>query len=78
MGPVTRLATGLATRQVARMVGGVAAGPVGMAMGLALPYVARTLGPAGMVGLAVGGWMMKRAIERREASAAAQVIDNMP
>lgn len=78
MGSVTRLATGLATRQVARMVGGVAAGPAGMALGLALPYVARTLGPAGMIGLAVGGWLMKNAIERRERAKTEQLVINMP
>jgi len=56
---------GLATRQVARGLGGAAAGPAGMVLGLALPYAARALGPAGMVGLAVGGWVMQRVLERR-------------
>jgi hypothetical protein len=65
MGPFSRMMTGLATRAVARAAGGVAAGPAGMAMGMALPYVVRALGPAGMVGMAVGGWVVKRTLKKR-------------
>lgn len=74
MGPVSRVVTGLATRQVARSVGGASAGPVGMALGLALPMVVRTLGPMGMVGLVVGGWAVKKVLERRAVQGPAPVV----
>ncbi len=69
MGLMTRLVTGLAARQVARSAAGSSAGPVGMAVGLALPMMVRTLGPAGMVGLAVGGWAVKKMLDKRAAAA---------
>lgn len=62
MGAVSRMVMGLATRQVVR---GAAAGPAAIVIGMALPYAARTLGPAGMVVLALGGWLMKRMLKRR-------------
>ncbi len=65
MGPVSRLVTTLASRSVARSVGGAGAGPVGIAIGLALPLAMRTLGPAGLIGMAVGGWAVRRVIDRR-------------
>ena len=64
MGPITRTVTKLSNKRVAGMVGG-ASGPAGIAMGLALPYVARALGPAGMVSLAIGGWVVGRLIDRQ-------------
>jgi hypothetical protein len=68
MGPIARLATSLATRQVARTLGGASAGPVGVVVGVALPMLVRALGPAGMVGLALGGMVVRRALERRQAN----------
>jgi hypothetical protein len=53
---VANIVTSLAGRAVAQTIGGAAAGPVGMVLGAALPFVARRLGPLGMVGLAVGAW----------------------
>ena len=49
------LVSAVAGRALARTVGGAAAGPAGAAIGMALPMVARRLGPLGMAGMAVGG-----------------------
>jgi uncharacterized protein YqgC (DUF456 family) len=50
----------VAGRALARTMGGVAAGPAGAIIGVALPFVARRLGPMGMVGLAIGAWAVNR------------------
>lgn len=52
-----------ATSLVARQIGGVAAGPAGAALGLALPFIARRLGPAGMIAMAVGAWAVTRLLD---------------
>jgi hypothetical protein len=63
-----RLIGATATSIIARQIGGVAAGPAGAALGIALPFVARRLGPMGMAAMAVGAWavtrLMKEAAER--------------
>jgi len=61
-----------ATSLVARQIGGVAAGPAGAILGMALPFVARRLGPAGMVALAVAAWAMKRVLDDEAKKAAAE------
>ena len=58
-----RLIGTTATSLVARQIGSVVAGPAGAVIGLALPFVARRLGPAGMVAMAVGAWTMKRILD---------------
>ncbi|GGI83118.1 hypothetical protein GCM10007973_19550 [Polymorphobacter multimanifer] len=72
------MVTALATRAVARSVGGVSAGPVGMAIGVALPTIVRTLGPAGMIGLVVGGWAVKKVVEKRDRAAADRLMPVAP
>ena len=52
-----------ATSLVARQIGGVAAGPTGAVLGMALPFVTRRLGPMGMVAMAVGAWAMARLLK---------------
>lgn len=61
-----------ATSLVARQIGGVAAGPAGAVLGMALPFIARRLGPAGMVALAVGAWAMKRVLDDQAMKAAGE------
>lgn len=61
------LVTTMAGRAVAERFGGASAGPAGMALGAALPFLARRLGPLGMVGLAVGAWAVGRAMEAKAA-----------
>ena len=58
-----RLIGTTATSLVARQIGSVTSGPAGAVLGLALPFVARRLGPAGMVAMAVGVWAMTRILE---------------
>lgn len=67
-----------ATTMLARQLGGAAAGPAGAMIGLALPFVARRLGPLGMIGMAVGAWAINRILKDqadKEAAANAAVID---
>ena len=59
------LVTSLAGRAVAQTIGGAAAGPVGMALGAAVPFVARRLGPFGMIGVAVGAWAVGKLLAKR-------------
>jgi len=64
-GMMGRTVMGLAARAVGRTLGGASAGPLGLAIGIALPMVTRALGPAGMVGLALGSWAVKRTMEKK-------------
>jgi hypothetical protein len=64
-----------ATSLVARQIGGVAAGPAGAAIGLALPFVARRLGPMGMVAMAVGAWAVSRLLKEQAARDSVVTID---
>lgn len=58
-----------ATSVLARQLGGVASGPAGAVLGLALPFVARRLGPMGMIAMAVGAWAMTRVLNDAAAKA---------
>lgn len=55
-----RLITMVAGRSIARQVGGVASGPMGLVAGALLPTVLRRLGPGGIVAAAVGGYAYKK------------------
>lgn len=70
MALISKLVSTMAGRAVAERFGGAAAGPAGMVLGAALPFVARRLGPMGMVGLAVGAWAVSKLIEARAESEA--------
>ena len=73
---IGKVMTALAGRSIAQTLGGAAAGPAGAVIGAAvpvvLPRVARALGPVGMVGVAVGGLLFKRWLDRRNARLKAQ------
>jgi hypothetical protein len=64
----------MAGRVVAERFGGAAAGPAGMVLGAALPFLMRRLGPMGMVGLAVGAWAVGRIVAAREVPKPAPLI----
>jgi sorbitol-specific phosphotransferase system component IIBC len=64
-----------ATSLVARQIGSIAAGPAGAVLGLALPFVAKRLGPAGMVAMAVGVWAMTRILDGEAKKTAADPAD---
>lgn len=72
---IGQIVTALAGRTLARTVGGAGAGPfgavVGAALPTALPFIARRLGPVGMVAAAVGSYVVARAMARRAGSTAA-------
>jgi hypothetical protein len=70
MALIPQLVTTLAGRAIAQRFGGLAAGPAGMVLGAALPFVAKRLGPMGMVGLAVGAWAVGKLVEARAESEA--------
>lgn len=73
MALISNLLSTMAGRVVAERFGGAAAGPAGMVLGAALPFVARRLGPMGMVGLAVGAWAVGKIIAAQaEAGAGAK------
>ncbi|WP_439534192.1 hypothetical protein [Polymorphobacter sp.] len=65
-GLMGRTMMAMAARTVGRSLGGASAGPIGLAVGVALPVLTRSLGPAGMVALAVGSWAVRRAVVRNE------------
>lgn len=67
-----------AGRAVARQVGGVGAGPLGMAAGAALPFVLRRFGPMGMIGAAVGGYAIKKYLEKRGATGVDRTVARYP
>lgn len=73
---IGKLISAVAGRSIAQSVGGVAAGPAGAVIGLAvpvvLPRVARALGPFGMIAAAVGGMLFTRWLERHNARKAAE------
>ena len=76
---VAKVVTSLAGRAVAQSLGGASAGPVGMVLGAALPFVARRLGPVGMVGVAVGAWAITKMLKAQaEADAARPPIMTLP
>ena len=74
---IGKFVSALAGRSLARTIGGVSAGPIGAAVGLAvpivLPTVARRLGPVGMVAAAVGSVAFARWLERRSVRRARQL-----
>lgn len=59
-----RIATMLIGRKLAQQPGGMSP-QAGTLIGAALPMVARRLGPTGMVAAAVGGYAVKKALDRR-------------
>lgn len=72
---IGQIVTALAGRTLARTIGGRGAGPIGTVVGAAvpavIPWLARRLGPVGMVAAAVGSLVVARAVARREEEKAA-------
>ena len=66
-----RLIGTTAATMLARQLGGAGAGPVGAMVGIALPFIVRRMGPAGMVAMAVGAWAINRIMEEQAARDAA-------
>ena len=73
-----RLIGTTAATMLARQVGGAGAGPAGTMIAVALPFIVRRMGPAGMVAMAVGAWAIKRIMKEqaeRDAAAGSATID---
>ena len=73
-----RLIGATAATMIARQVGGAGAGPAGAAIAVALPFVLRRIGPAGMVAMAVGAWAVKRMVDKqavRDTTVSGATID---
>lgn len=68
---IGKILSAVAGQSIARTVGGAGAGPIGAVVGglvpTVLPWVARRLGPAGMVAAAVGSFVVAQAIARQNA-----------
>jgi hypothetical protein len=63
---------------LARQVGGAGAGPAGTMIAVALPFIIRRMGPAGMVAMALGAWAINRILKEqaeRDAAAGGTIID---
>ena len=58
----------VAGKKIANQVGGIS-GTGGALLGAAAPVVLRRLGPLGMVAAAVGGYALKRSLDKRQAAA---------
>ena len=77
MGILTRVLGMAAGRVAGRKLGGVGGGPLGMAAGAVIPFVLRRFGPAGMIGVALGGYAIKRIAEneaKRQAKGGPPVV----
>lgn len=72
---IGKLIGAAASSMVARKIGGSAAGPAGAVIGMALPMVARRLGPLGMVAMAVGAWAVTRQMKVQADKSAVAGID---
>ena len=73
-----RLIGTTAATMLARQVSGAGAGPAGTMIAVALPFIIRRMGPAGMVAMAVGAWAIKRIMKEqaeRDAAAGSATID---
>lgn len=57
------LITAAAGDMLARRLGGASAGRAGAMIGLALPFIAKRAGPAGMIGAAVGAWAVSKLLQ---------------
>lgn len=66
-----RLIGTTAATVLARQVGGVAAGPAGTMIAVALPFIIRRMGPAGMVTMAVSAWAFNRMRKQQAKNVAA-------
>lgn len=74
MAMIGNLVSAMAGRTLAKTFGGVAAGPAGTVIGLALPFVAKRMGPVGMIGMAVGAWAINRILKDQAEKTAAPVM----
>lgn len=68
---IGRLVSSVAGQALARSVGGSAAGPAGAVLGIAVPFIAKRMGPWGIAGMAIGAIVVGRIMKERAAKDAA-------
>jgi hypothetical protein len=68
--PFSTIVTSVAGQSLARTIGS-AAGPAGTVLGIAVPFVAKRMGPWGLAGMAVGAFVVNRMMRDRAARDAA-------
>ena len=69
---IGRIVSALAGRSMARNMPGGMGGMSGMALGAALPSLARRMGPMGMIAAAAGGYAVKRMMDKRRSQSMSQ------
>jgi hypothetical protein len=65
-----RLISSVAGQSLARTIGS-AAGPAGTVLGVAVPFVAKRLGPWGIAGMAIGALVVNRVMAEKAKKDAA-------
>lgn len=78
MARIGEIVSSMAGRSLARSVGASSVGPVGLAMAVAIPAVARRLSPVGLVAAAVGAVAFNRWLDRRIATREALLEEGLP
>jgi hypothetical protein len=65
-----RLVSSVAGQTLARTIG-TAAGPAGTVLSVAVPFIARRMGPWGLAGMALGAFVVNRVMKEKAARDAA-------
>ena len=68
---IGKLVSSVAGQTLARTIGGSAAGPAGAVLGIAVPFIARRMGPWGVAGMALGAVVVARIMKERAVKDAA-------
>ena len=65
-----RLVSSVAGQTLARTIG-ASAGPAGAVLGIAVPFIAKRMGPWGLAGMAIGALVVNRVMAEKAARDAA-------
>ena len=68
---IGKLVSSVAGQTLARTLGGAAAGPAGAVLGIAVPFIAKRMGPWGLAGMAIGALVVNRMMAEKAARDAA-------
>jgi hypothetical protein len=68
--PIASIVSSVAGQTLARTIGS-AAGPAGTVLGIAVPFVAKRMGPWGLAGMALGAFLVNRIMREKAARDAA-------
>lgn len=70
---IGRVISSVAGQTLARTIGGGAAGPAGAVLGIAVPFIARRMGPWGLAGMAIGALVVNRVMKAKAEKDAAEM-----